>query len=97
MTCLSELRSPADRLIAVFASGSFRPKLAANFVIAVFDPKRALFTNSWVQLTERSRRPGSVAAVRVGAYEKALAAMQEFLAQSEVGEQLVKAGQHPPT
>jgi hypothetical protein len=33
-----------------------------------------------------------VAAVRVGAYEKALAAMQEFLAQSEVGEQLVKAG-----
>jgi hypothetical protein len=39
--------------------------------------------------------PGSVGAVRVGAYEKAVAAMQEFLAQSDLGERLVKASKNP--
>jgi hypothetical protein len=35
--------------------------------------------------------PGAVSMVRVGEYEMVIAAMQDFLAQCEVGERLAKA------
>jgi len=41
--------------------------------------------------------PGAVAAVRVGTYEAATAAMQDFLAQCELGERLVNGNARSPS